>query len=347
MTTIVTIITAIILFGVIVLTHELGHFLTANWVGIPAEEFSIGMGPKIYQRKGKKTAFSLRALPIGGYVKFIDEDEKSDNPRAFGNASVWKRILVIISGPIMNFLLAILLLAIFFMSFGTYQISTNILEIVDGGPAQEAGLQEGDKIIEINGVKADQGNEEKGIEQFRHVISQDGSNPLQITIERKGEIESFAVQPNYSEERDVYEIGIVFGQLERHGILSAIGLGFVQTGRLIVMMVQLLGGLIFKGQGLSEVVGPIGIVGEIGRAVQSGLQDVMNLAIVITLNLGIINLVPFPALDGGRLALLLVEAVRGKPMDQTKEGYIHVIGFILLMLLMIVVTFKDVVRQWM
>lgn len=160
-------------------------------------------------------------------------------------------------------------------------------------------------------------------------------------------MESFTVEPRLSQERDTYEIGIVFGKLEKHGFLSAISLGFMQTGRLIVMMVQLLGGLIFRGQGLGEVVGPIGIVGEIGRAVQSGLEDVLNLAIVITLNLGIINLIPFPALDGGRLALLLVEAVRGKPMDQQKEGYIHLVGFVLLMLLMVLVTFKDVARQWL
>ena len=128
--------------------------------------------------------------------------------------------------------------------------------------------------------------------------------------------------------------------------LSAIGLAIVQAGRLIILMIQLLGSLIFQGRGINEVVGPIGIIGEIGKAVKSGVKDVLNLAVVITLNLGIMNLIPFPALDGGRLTLLLVEGIRGNPIDPEKEEYIHFTGFIILMLLMIVITFKDVARQW-
>ena len=341
-----TIITALILFGVIVMVHELGHFLVAKWVGIPAEEFAIGMGPKIYQHKGKNTVFSIRALPIGGYVKFIGEDEASDDPRSFGNAKVWKRFLVILSGPLMNFLLAVLLLTIFFMSFGTVQTSTHVYEIIDGSPAQEAGLQVGDKIIEINGVKLDESDEEKGIEVFRDIIKKQGHEPLNVTILRDGQTQGLEIKANYSEGKNSYEIGIYFGKIERHGLLSAIGLGFLQTGRLIGIMVQLVGSLIFRGQGLNEIVGPVGIVGEIGKAVQAGFQDVLNLAIIITLNLGIINLIPFPALDGGRLTLLILEGFRGKPLDPEKEGYFHFVGFVLLIILMIVVTFKDVTTRW-
>ncbi len=341
-----TILVALILFGIIVLAHELGHFLVASWVGIPAEEFAIGMGPKIFQHKGKKLIFTIRALPIGGFVRFIGEDEESDDPRAFGNAKVWKRIMAIASGPLMNFLLAILLLSIVFIFFGTYEISTHILEVVDGSPAQEVGLRVGDKIIEINGVKIDNQDEVKGIELFKDIINKEGSQPLRITILRGDRIENLELLPNYSEERNTYEIGIVFGKLQKQGLIRGISLAFIQTGRLIIIMVQMLGNLIFKGHGLNEVVGPVGIVGEIGRAVKSGIQDVINFAIVITLNLGIINLVPFPALDGGRLALLVIEGLRGRPMDPRREGYIHFIGFVLLMILMIAVTFKDVARQW-
>ncbi|MFY9177745.1 MAG: M50 family metallopeptidase [Caldicoprobacterales bacterium] len=342
----ITLLTTLILFGVIILGHELGHFLIANWVGIPAEEFSIGMGPKIYQRKTNKTLFSLRALPIGGYVKFVGEDEKSDDPRAFNNAKVWKRFLVILSGPLMNFFLAILLLTISFMSFGTVRTSTHILETIDASPAQEAGLQKGDKIIEINGRNLENMSEEKAIETIRDVIKSEGGQPLRLTILRDGEAKEFEMLPNYNTEKNTYEIGIYFGRLQRHGPLSSIKLAFIQTGRLIILMIQLVGSMIFKGQVLNEVVGPVGIVGEINKAVQSGIHDVINFAITITLNLGIINLIPFPALDGGRLALLVVEGLRGRPIDSQKEGYIHFVGFVLLMLLMIVVTFKDIVRQW-
>ena len=341
-----TIITAIILFGVIILVHELGHFLVANWVGIPAEEFSIGMGPKIYQRKGSKTLFSIRALPIGGYVKFVGEDEKSDDPRAFINAKVWKRFLTILSGPLMNFLLAILLLAIFFMAFGTIRTSTHILEVIDGSPAHRAGLQKGDKIVGINGREVDIINEEKGIELIRDVIKKEGNQPLQISILRDEQTLEFEILPNYNKDKNTYEIGIYFGRFQRHGLFSSINLAFIQTGRLIALMVQSVGSMIFRGQGLNDVVGPVGIVGEINRAVQSGIQDVIYFAIVITLNLGIINLIPFPALDGGRLVLLIVEGLRGKPIDAQKEGYIHFVCFVLLMILMILVTFKDIARQW-
>ena len=341
-----TIITALILFGIIVLAHELGHFLVAGWVGIPAEEFSIGMGPKITQLKGKKTIFSLRALPIGGYVKFYGDEGNSDDPRAFANAKVWKRISVIAAGPIMNFLLAILLLAAFFAFFGVYENSTHIFEIVEGSPAEYAGLQAGDKIVSVNGIQVDVEDQEKGIEHFRKVLKEEGDKTLKLTVLRDDKAHEIDITPDYSPEKNTYEIGIYFGRLERMRPLSAIGLAIVQAGRLIILMIQLLGSLIFQGRGINEVVGPIGIIGVIGKSVKSGVKDVLNLAVVITLNLGIMNLIPFPALDGGRLTLLLVEGIRGNPIDPEKEEYIHFTGFIILMLLMIVITFKDVARQW-
>ena len=232
------------------------------------------------------------------------------------------------------------------MSFGTVRTSTHILETIDASPAQEAGLQKGDKIIEINGRNLENMSEEKAIETIRDVIKSEGGQPLRLTILRDGEAKEFEMLPNYNTEKNTYEIGIYFGRLQRHGPLSSIKLAFIQTGRLIILMIQLVGSMIFKGQVLNEVVGPVGIVGEINKAVQSGIHDVINFAITITLNLGIINLIPFPALDGGRLALLVVEGLRGRPIDSQKEGYIHFVGFVLLMLLMIVVTFKDIVRQW-
>ncbi|NLJ41185.1 MAG: site-2 protease family protein [Clostridiales bacterium] len=342
----VTVITALILFGIIVLAHELGHFLSANLVGIPAEEFAIGMGPKIYQHEGKKTIFSIRALPIGGFVRFIGEEEQSDDARAFHKASIWKRFLVILSGPLMNFMLAVLLLTIFFACFDTYQPSTKILEVVDGSPAMVAGLEPGDKITSVNNITINQGDENKGVEIFKDIISREGNNPINIVYTREGQTKTLELKPEYSPERQTYEIGIVFGELRRYSIFPSIKLAFMQTGKLIIIMIQLVGSLIFKGQGLREVVGPVGIIGEIGKAVRSGIQDVINFAIVITLNLGIMNLIPFPALDGGKLALLAVEGLRGRPMDPKKEGYIHFVGFVLLMLLMVIVTFKDVTSLW-
>jgi regulator of sigma E protease len=341
-----TAITAILLFGIIIMVHETGHFITARLSGIYAEEFSIGMGPSIWKYKGKETLYSLRILPIGGYVKFIGEDGESDDPRAFGNASVWKRIAVIAAGPIMNFVLAILLLSAFFMFFGLYEVSPDILEVVEGSPAHSAGLKSGDVVVKINDVSIEEYDETEGIDRFRSVIDQSGEQPVEVVVKRDGEIIDFTLTPRYTKERDTYEIGILFGRYRRYGLFSATGLAVKQTGRIIMLMVELLKNLIFHGEGVGDVMGPVGIVGEINKAVSAGFEQVINLAILITLNLGIINLIPFPALDGGRLVILLVEGFRGKPIDPNKEGYIHFIGFVVLMLVAILVTFQDIARQW-
>lgn len=344
----ITAIVALAMFGIIIMVHELGHFLTARIVGIHAEEFSIGMGPKIYQYKGKETIYSLRALPIGGYVKFIGEDEKSDDPRAFGNAKVWKRFLVLASGAGMNFVLGIILLAIFFMSVGVYEVSPDIFDVTEGSPAYEAGLKAGDRIVKVEGISIDGSDSDSAeyIEKFKEIINEKGNQEITITVERNGEFKQFSVVPQYSEEQGKYIIGVTFGRYRRFGVFKSLWMASVQTLRLIVIMVQAIGTLIFGGQGISQLTGPVGIVGEIKTAVNAGFKYILNLAIIITINLGIVNLIPFPALDGGRLALLIVEGIRGKPLPPEKEGYIHFIGFVLLMLLMIAVTFQDISRQW-
>jgi len=339
-----TLLVALIFFGVLIMVHELGHFLAGRLVGIHAEEFSIGMGPKLFGFSRKGTQFSVRALPIGGYVKFLGEDEKSEDPRAFNNASLWRRMAVIVAGPAMNILLAVVLLAVFYMSYGIYEVVPEILEVVENSPADRAGLMPGDRIIQVDDVSVEGLQAQEAVEAIRNAIRQKGGNELEIVVRRDGENISVKLVPEYSEQSDSYVIGIVFGRIRRYGLMPAIGLAFNQAGRIMFLMVDMLRALIFRGQGLNEVMGPVGIVGEIGKAVQAGMQQLLSLAVIITLNLGIINLIPFPALDGGRLALLLIEAVRGKPLEPEKEGFIHFIGFVMLILLMVLVTYQDIMR---
>ncbi|MFO7153380.1 MAG: RIP metalloprotease RseP [Caldicoprobacter oshimai] len=339
-----TLVVALIFFGILIMVHELGHFLAGRLVGIHAEEFSIGMGPKLFGFSRKGTQFSVRALPIGGYVKFLGEDEKSDDPRAFNNASLWKRMAVIVSGPAMNILLAVVLLTVFYMSYGIYEVVPEILEVVEDSPADRAGLMPGDRIIQVDGVSVEGLQAQEAVEAIRNAIRQKGDNELEIVVRRDGENISVKLVPEYSEQSDSYVIGIVFGRIRRYGLMPSIGLAFNQAGRIMFLMVDMLRALIFRGQGLNEVMGPVGIVGEIGKAVQAGMQQLLSLAVIITLNLGIINLIPFPALDGGRLALLLIEGVRGKPLEPEKEGFIHFIGFVVLILLMVLVTYQDIMR---
>lgn len=339
-----TILVALIFLSLLVMVHEVGHFLAGRFVGIHPEEFSIGMGPKLLGFSRKGTQFSVRALPIGGYVKFLGEDERSDDERAFSNASVWKRMAVIVAGPTMNILLAVVLLAVFYMGYGVYEEVPEILEVVENSPAERAGLLPGDSIIKVDDISVEGMEAREAVETIRNAIRQKGSNELKIVVRRNGKDINIKVVPEYNEESGSYVIGIVFGRIRRYGLIQATGMAFNSVGKLTLMMVDALRGLIFKGQGLNEVMGPVGIVSEIGKAVEAGMQQLLLLAVMISLNLGIINLIPFPALDGGRIALLLVEGVRGKPLEPEKEGFIHFIGFVVLILLMVLVTYHDITR---
>jgi regulator of sigma E protease len=339
-----TLLVALIFLSIMVIVHELGHFVSARLVGIYAEEFSIGMGPKLFGFSGKETQFSIRALPIGGYVKFLGEDEKSDDPRAFSNAKVWKRMVVVVSGSLMNILLAILLLTTLYMAFGVYEIAPQILEVAENSPAEHAGLKPGDIIIQVDSTPIDISNDEKAVETIRDLIKAKGKNPLSITVNRDGKNVIIDLVPQYNDETDSYMIGIVFGRFRRYSFFPALRTSFTQTGRIVVLMVDGIRGLLFRGQGINEIMGPVGIVGEIGKAVQAGIQQMLSLAIIITINLGVINLIPFPALDGGRLVLLLLEGIRRKPIEAEREGFIHFIGFVVLILLMVLVTYKDIMR---
>ncbi|NLB42051.1 MAG: RIP metalloprotease RseP [Clostridiales bacterium] len=341
-----TVLIAILFFSVIIMIHELGHFLVAKATGIYAEEFSLGMGPRLLKFSGKETEFSLRLLPIGGYVRFLGEDEDSNDPRAFNNAKVWKRFLVVVSGPVMNLLLAVLLFCIAFLSFGVYEADLPIIQdVIADYPAAQAGLQAGDRIIGIGDIDVTNLEDSEAVESIRNFIGDNGPKPFTITVQRDNESFSYDVIPSLDEENNRWQLGFYFQQrIRKVNFSEAIAMSFTQTFRIIGMMFVILKDLIFAGQGLGDVMGPVGIVTEIGKAAQAGIQQLLNLGIIITVNLGIINLIPFPALDGGRIILLIIEGVRGKPLDRNKEGIFNLIGFALLMILMIVVTYKDILK---
>ena len=341
-----TILVALLFFSVFIMIHELGHFLVAKAVGIHAEEFSIGMGPRLIKISGKETEYSLRVFPIGGYVRFLGEDEASNDPRAFNNAKVWKRFLVIVAGPVMNMLLAVLLLSIILFSFGQQVSSQPVIDsVISGYPAEQVGLQADDRIIAVGDVDVSELEDIKAVEGIQSFISDNGPKPFTITVQRDGQTMTFDIIPSYDEVSDRWQVGFYFKPvIRRFGFFEAIGTGFVETFRITGQMFVMLKDLIFTGQGLGDVMGPVGIVSEIGRAAQAGIQRLLQLGIIITINLGIMNLLPFPALDGGRLLLLIVEGLRGKPIDRNKEGYFHLVGFILLMILMVIVTYKDILR---
>ncbi len=328
-----TAVSAIFVFLVVVLVHELGHFTVAKLVGIKVNEFAIGMGPKLYQRKKGETQYTLRLLPIGGYVQMEGEDESSEDPRSFNNVPVLSRLGVVLAGAMMNFILAIIVLGI--VSYGTGMPTTQIEETTENSPAQLAGIEKGDTILEINGRK---------IESWEDIVDSINKASLdediKISVERNELVENLALKPIVEEGRTI--IGII--PQSEQSISSAIKGAFEKTGTFFKIMFEFLGMLFSGNVSTNDLSGPVGIVREIGVQAELGIYNVLFLLGFISVNLGFFNLLPIPALDGSRIIFLLIELVRGKPMDPNKEGFIHFIGFVLLIGLMLIVTYKDIIN---
>ena len=327
-----TLISFIFVFGIIVFAHELGHFATAKWSGIKIHEFSLGMGPAILKKQGKETLYSLRAFPIGGYVKMEGEDEASDDPRSFSNKKPWQRLIILAAGATMNFILAYVLLVIIMFSVGAP--SNTIADIVADMPASEAGIMADDKIVSIDGKSI------SSWEQVTSAINQSEGNTLVIEVLRDGQKETFSITPVLKEDGS-YAIGIQTKVLKQ--VDKAFGMAGDQFKYFFTSIFEFFGS-IGKKDVTGELVGPVGLVNIVGEVSKTGLINLLNLAAYISINLGIVNLLPFPALDGGRIIFVLIEMVMGKPVNREKEGYVHFIGFALLMALMVFLVFKDISR---
>jgi len=320
---------SILVFAIIVMIHEFGHFIIAKLSGIRVEEFAIGMGPKIYGKKRGETLYSLRTIPIGGFCKMTGEDESSDDVKAFNKKPLHIRMAVIFFGPLMNFLLAILIFSLVITQ------STIINEVIQGKPAHVAGIQKGDKIIEINGTKTEDWN------SIKQSISSNPNTPINITLERNKEIKNITVTPIVDNETKDTIIGIT-PSLKIAGI--SFKNGFYSTFEMTKAMVNFLGKL-FTGRASSDdVSGPVGIIVFINEAAKFGFLYLLNLTAFLSLNLGIINLLPIPALDGGRLLFLFIELIRRKPIEAEKEGFINFVGFVALMVLAVIIAYKDLIK---
>ena len=331
-----TLVASVVIFGFLIFFHELGHFAVAKKVGIGVYEFAIGFGPKIISWKSGETDYSLRAFPLGGFVRLVGEDpEEADVEGSFQQQSVFKRFAVIAAGPIMNFILAILLFSLIYFAFMGVP-STIIGAIEPGEPAQQVGLQEGDRITAVAGESV------QGWNELTALIHAHPEQEISIEFEREGTVQSVQVVPQLEPETGQGRIGIGT-QSRMFALLPSLIMGVEYTfwllGFFITSIVQMISGTIAP-----DVVGPVGIISLVGEVARTGITDLLSLAAIISLNLGFINLLPVPALDGSRLMFLLLEGVRGRPIDPKKESFVHFIGFTLLILLMLVITFNDVSR---
>ena len=334
-----TAVSAIIVFCLLILSHEFGHFIMARLNGVYVHDFSLGMGPKLLRYKGKETQYNLRLFPIGGHCLMMGEDEESSDERAFNRKKVWQRILIIAGGPAMNVVAAVLIFIFTFMVLGEPQPNTRI-EVMPDRAAQEAGMMSGDLIVEISGQPVHIWSD---IPAAMSAAAASGQS-VNVVVLRDGRAVSLTVRP-YLED-GYWRIGIVWaGEIVsvKHGFFSAISMGvkesFLFTKALLSALVGMMAGTVAP-----DVAGPVGIVNIIGEVARSGLQYLLLLTAYLSINLAIINLLPIPALDGSRIVFLLVEGLRGKPIKPEREGMVHFIGFMLLIGLIIIVTYNDIAR---
>ena len=331
---------ALIIFSAIVIFHEFGHFLLAKWNGIEVIEFSLGMGPRLLSHVWGDTRYSLKLLPIGGSCQMVGEEEASDSAGAFGNKSVWARIAVVAAGPVFNFILAWVLALIIVGSVG---YDNTMVDIIPDSAAAEAGMEDGDQIISINGSRT---------WLYREVSLYSSLHQGQtatVVFERNGEKQTVVLTPKQS-DTGAYLYGFSRTvQREKGGALETVGYSCAEIRYWLKATVESLKMLIGGQVGLEEMSGPVGIVSTIGDTYKESRVDgwyyvIMNMimiAILLSVNLGVMNLLPIPALDGGRLVFLILEAIRGKAIPQEKESMVHFTGFVLLMGLMAVILFSD------
>ncbi|MCL2199086.1 MAG: M50 family metallopeptidase [Defluviitaleaceae bacterium] len=373
MDTLIPVLIFILILGVVIFIHELGHFLAARRAGIFVEEFALGMGPILLSYQGRRkgegteedeegTLYSLRAFPIGGFCRMRGmDDEANDDPGAMNNKPIPARLLVMAGGSIMNFLLAFVLFFMLVMLQGY-----NVLEVVsvnEGFPAYNAGLRAGDRITHINGTRVDMQ------EDMAVVINAARGRDIAVRVNRDGVRYDFSVTPDYVDGR--YLIGITRRGARQQGFLSdrptdgdfrriRVGEGLVNAGEMIVFHIRAPFRLIAQliaGDPLPEggaVMGPIGIgavvteVYQISMEQERGILDMVLtmvfIAAFINAALGIMNLLPIPALDGARIIFLLIEAVRKKPVPPEKEAMVHMVGFVILIVLAIFIAYQDIAR---
>lgn len=341
------IIIAILIFSFIVLFHELGHFLAAKLNGIEVEEFALGMGPLVFAKEYKGTRYCVRALPIGGACMMGEDDEATGAEGNFHSKSVWARISVIAAGPVFNFILAFVLSVILTVMVGYDKPVA--AEVNEGYPAAEAGLQAGDVIVRMGDKKINIFREISTYNQFHQ------GEAVDVTFVRDGKEHTVTIQPEYNEELNYYLLGITRGPNEKAGVVTSLQYGLYEVKYWICTTVSSLKLLITGQVGLDQMSGPVGIVDVVDETYNSSVSyglstvvaNMMNISILLSANLGVMNLLPIPALDGGRLVFLIVEAVRRRKIPPEKEGYVHFIGFALLMVLMVFVMFNDIKRLFM
>ncbi len=335
------ILVALLVLGVLIFVHELGHFIVAKLSGMPVDEFSLGFGPAIVSRQWGETRYSLRILPLGGYNKIAGMESNDDRPNGFTHKPLAARIGVILAGSLSNLVFAVLIFVILFSVMGTPTASNaNLIgDIMPKSPAEHAGLQPGDRIAMIDGRQTSTWDD------VASDIHSQGARPVTLLIERQGQDFSLVITPEYDPSSKSSLIGIVPTTVWlKQGIIPGMQSGLQESYDWSAQIVQSLVQLFTGKVQMQDISGPVGIVKTLGDTAREGLRYLLILTGILGINLAIINLLPIPALDGSRLVFLLLEGVRGKPINPEKENIIHLVGFAVIMCLVLMITYNDIIR---
>ena len=341
---ILTIAAAVFVFGLLVLVHEFGHFITAKMTGMRVDEFAIGFGPKIISKKRGETIYSLRAIPLGGFndIAGMEPENNPAGERGFCAKPVLSRMIVILAGATMNFILPIALFFVIYATFGMAQPSTEpvIGGIIEGMSAEKAGLKEGDEILSVDGQTVATWKE--FTDKLRTI--DEGQNIL-LKYRRGDNVSEVTVSPTYNKQEQRILIGVQSSIVyEKKSVPESFTLAIDHTKEITVMMIDSIVMLFQEPEQTENLAGPIGIIQMSGQVAERGFIPLLNFAALLSINLGIINLLPVPVLDGGHFVNLFIEAVRGKPLGSKAVAYTQRVGIVLLLMLMLFATKNDLVR---
>jgi len=324
------------------LLHELGHYIAARNFGVPINEFAVGMGPRLFSHRSRKTGtvYSIRLFPIGGFVSMVGEDELSDDKNALNHKPVWQRMVITAAGAFTNLVVSVILMCVVILITPNIGGTTVLRFVEEDSLSHQSGLMVGDEIVEVEGTRV------RIATELSYEIMRKGVQPIDLVVEREGERITLSDVQFPTIVQDGMEFGLPDFQvlaLEKN-FTNVVEQSVFRSLSTVKMIWESLIDLITGRYGFEQLSGPVGVTTAVSEAAKSGFSDFLYLIVVITMNLGIFNLLPLPALDGGRLLFQVIELFRRKPIRPEFEGYVHFVGIVLLMLLMVAITFQDVMK---
>lgn len=346
----ITLLILIIILGVLIFVHEFGHFIVAKKAGVFVEEFALGMGPQIFKwkRKNDPTTYSIRLLPIGGFCamagEVVEEKEKKLKKNQYMcNKKPYQKFLILVAGVTMNFMLALLIFFLQGLIWGSSNQLSYVGMVTENSAVAKAGITEGDRIISINGVKTNTWDKI----QVAIALKNDSKSYEFVVKKSDGSVNKYEVTPNYIKDKkgnEVMVFGFGAGNTLNKGFIASIKYSLIKFYSVISSMTLIIVKLFSGALGLKSLSGPVGMYTVVGESAKLGIQSLLYLTAYLSVNLGFINIIPFPAFDGGRILFVIIEKIKGSPVKAEVENWFHTIGFILLMILTVIITYQDILR---